>query len=311
MPTYSYCSLTLVSNILIDELYPLHVVDEGQLLFNLNHPDQQPMGLLWSHEWLSSANETFLAYCRQDSDHWLRFPGLADFRISANVEEISCVPLPEIPEKTIRHLLLDQVLPRCLAHHGRVMLHASAVHYHNGLLLFIGDSGAGKSTLAADFHRSGQPAVSDDCLWIKEGEDEIEAIPSYGGLRLWEDSLQFLFSAGEKTTGMAHYSSKKRVPLEENAMPGSEHGMPVLAVIVLSPAVDSLEVNLEKLPHRETFIAMLKQTFQLDPTDLERMTRHAQALGRIVPKLKSFRLSMPHDYALLPLARQKILEAVV
>ena len=87
--------------------------------------------------------------------------------------------------------------------------------------------------------------------------------------------------------------------------------MPVLAVVVLSPAVDSLEVKLEKLPHREAFIAMLKQTFQLNPTDLERMTRHAQALGRIVPRLRAFRLSMPHDYALLPLVRQKILEAVL
>ena len=87
--------------------------------------------------------------------------------------------------------------------------------------------------------------------------------------------------------------------------------MPVLAVIVLSPVEEGLEVKLEKLPHREAFIAMLKQTFQLNPTDLERMTRHAQALGRIVPRLRTFRLSMPHDYALLPLARQKILEAVL
>jgi hypothetical protein len=111
---------------------------------------------------------------------------------------------------------------------------------------------------------------------------------------------------------MAHYSTKKRVPLQENDKPQNRKGLPVLAVIVLSPAakVTGSEIILEPLARREAYIAILKQTFQLDLNDLERMSRHASALGRIVPRLPAYRLSMPRDYGLLPLARQKILEAV-
>jgi hypothetical protein len=302
--------MTIASDMALPEL-SISNVEREELVFTSEKRRERPAIQDWLYHWFSPSGENLLSYGQQGSYHWLSFRGLADFQISRDVREITGYPAQEIAPETIRHLLLDQVLPRCLAHQGRNMLHASAIQYKHGLLLFIGDSGAGKSTLAGNFHQAGQRAVSDDCLWIKEGEDQVVAVPTYGGLRLWEDSLRFLFSSDKKTTNMAHYSSKKRVQLEESAMPRSEHGVPVLAVIVLSPAEESREVKLEKLPHREAFIAMLKQTFQLDPTDLERMTRHVQALGRIVPRLKSFRLSMPHDYALLPLARQKILEAVL
>jgi hypothetical protein len=112
---------------------------------------------------------------------------------------------------------------------------------------------------------------------------------------------------------MAHYSMKKRVSLNENGIRESCNDIPVLAVIVLFPSSQNSisEINLDRLSNREAFIAILKQTFQLNLSDLERMTRHVQALGRIVPQVPSFRLSMPHDYDLLPLVRQRILEAVL
>jgi hypothetical protein len=281
-------------------------------MFSLESTRQQSIDYLWSHHWLSPSGDKLLSYCNQDSYHWLRFPALADFRISANVKEIFCYPPPKIPQETIRHLFLDQVLPRCLAHQGKIMFHASAVQHEQGLLLFIGDSGTGKSTLAGNFHQAGNPAISDDCLWIKENQDQIVAVPSYGGLRLWEDSLGVLFAVEQDTQSMAHYSSKKRVPLNENDLLRFGKGVPVLAVIVLSPPSDKpiSEIALDRLSHRETFIAMMKQTFQLDLSDLKRISRHMQALGRIVPRLPSFRLSMPRDYDLLPVVRQKILEKV-
>ena len=87
----------------------------------------------------------------------------------------------------------------------------------------------------------------------------------------------------------------------------------VLAVIVLSPSVQTRDskVILNRLSNREAFIAILKQSFQLNFMDLARMTRHVKALGRIIPRLPSFRLSMPHDYDVLPLVRRKILETLL
>jgi hypothetical protein len=243
----------------------------------------------------------------------LQFPNLADFQISSNTKEIICYPIPETPQETIRHLLLDQVLPRCLAHQGRIMVHASAVRLEQGLILFLGDSGVGKSTIAGNFHQAGNPMVSDDCLMLKMGKTGIKAIPTYGGLRLWEDSLEVLFPPEQEVDQVAHYSTKKRVALDEKDTLKLMKGLPVLAMFVLAPRdpASGSDITLEHLSNREAFIALMKQSFQLDVLDMKRMTRHIRALGRIVPRIPAYRLSMPHDYALLPLARRKILETIL
>jgi hypothetical protein len=312
MLAYLYCGLPVISNITIPEL-PHSANDKGGLSFTLELTHSQSKDIFHQTKWLNPNGEIVLTYCRQDDNHWLCFPWLADFRISLNTKKISCYPVPKIPEETVRHLLLDQVLPRCLAYQGKIMVHASAIQHKQGLLLFIGDSGTGKSTLAGNFHQAGNQVVSDDCVWVKEDQTSIMAVPSYGGLRLWEDSLDALFFADEDTSSMAHYSRKKRISLEGNDTNKVSNGIPVLAVIVIAPPEISSgsEVTLDRLSLREAFIAMMKQTFQLDLDDLERVRHHMQALGSIVPKLPAFRLSMPRDYDLLPIVRQKILETVL
>jgi len=279
----------------------------------LENAQLQSTTYIWSYQWPTQRGEPAISYREQDAYHWLRFPGLADFRISENTKEISCYPLPEIPQETIRHLLIDQVLPRCLAYQGKIMLHASAVRLEQGVILFIGDSGAGKSTLAGNFHQAGIPIISDDCVWVKEGQTEIVAVPSYGGLRLWEDSLGALFADEKNIHTMAHYSAKKRVSLTESDMPLCRKGVPILAMIMLSPPGDASisEVVLDRLPLREAFIVLMKQSFQLNVMDLDRIKRYTGAIGRIVSRLPAYRLSMPRNYILLPLVRQKILETVL
>lgn len=307
---YQYFGSIIESSISLPELAQADL-DTADLFFSLRKPAKQVAWQIWLHQWYSPNGETLLSYGQDGLYHWLRFPDLADFRLSTNVKEVACYPVSNVPDETIRHLLLDQVLPRCLAHQGKIMLHASAVRVEQGLLLFIGDSGAGKSTLAGNFHRAGNLAVSDDCLWVKEDEEQVVAVPGYGGLRLWGDSLDALFSGRGATGSVAHYSVKRRVYLDDKLGIDSS-SIPVLAVIMLSQPsqASSSAISLERLSHREAFIAILKQTFQLDLKDHKRMTRHARALGRMVPRLPSFRLSMPHDYNFLPQVRQTILDAV-
>jgi hypothetical protein len=311
LSTYLFSGLTIISNFVIPEL-PFSNHNKGEFLFNLESAQQQSSRAFWSHHWLSGS-EQVLSYSKQDSYHWLRFPGLADFRISDNVKEISCYPTPETTHETVRHLLLDQVLPRCMAHRGKIMLHASAVWLEEGSLLFIGESRAGKSTLAGYFHKTGQPVMSDDVIWIKANKNQILAVPSYGGLRLWEDSLSVLFNAEQSTHSMAHYSAKKRVPLGEHDFLRFGSAIPILALIVLSPPSQSSagEIRLDPLSHREAFVEIGKKSFQLYLSDPIVIRRHMQALGRIVSRVSTYRLCMPHDYDLLPAVRQKILETVM
>lgn len=308
----SYSSQVVASNINLPEL-PLVEGRPADLSFHLLEPRRQHSIALWDHHWYAPDGATSISHCRQKEHHLLRFPTLADFYVLKDASDIACHPQPDIPVDTIRHLLLDQVLPRALAHQGRLMLHASAVDLGPGLLLMIGSSGTGKSTLAGNFHQAGQSAVSDDCIWLKVGDGRFHAIPSYGGLRLWEDSMDILFSVGTETHPVAHYTSKKRVTVQGEDGLRMRDGFPVLAMLELSPPgpPSVSEITLERLTHRETFIAMLKQTFLLDVKDLGRVKEQVQFLGSLIPGLPSFRLSMPRDYELLPKVRQRILETVL
>jgi hypothetical protein len=310
--TYLYCDITLTSNTVLPDLFQTNM-GGGGLNFTLKKAREQLSDMTWSHYWYAKNGEPVLLYCKRDSYHLLRFPGMADFQISENAKKISCYPSLGLPLETLQHLLLDQILPRCLAQEGRIMLHASGVKLSQGMILFIGDSGAGKSTLAGNFHLTGFPAISDDCLWIKERNGEIVAVPTYTGLRLWDDSLEFLIPHGQASRSMAHYSRKKRVNLNEAANFHTESGLRVVAMIELIPGGQhsASKVLLERLPHREAFIKMLKQTFQLDLKDMERVKNHVRCLGRMVPRIPSFSLSIPHEYGLLPVVRQKILETVL
>ena len=192
------------------------------------------------------------------------------------------------------------------------MLHASATKLGRRVVIFLGDSGTGKSTLAGKFHQTGESVISDDCLQIKDSKTGISVIPTYPGVRLWEDSLDFLFPHQSKTETVADYSTKKRVLLEEKAGFEYRKGLPILAVFVLSHPDQAShgEVSFERLSNSEAFIALMKQSFQLDVMDVKRITHHMRAFGRIVPRLPIYRLTMQHNYDLLPLARQKILDTV-
>jgi hypothetical protein len=145
---------------------------------------------------------------------------------------------------------------------------------------------------------------------ILDDKAGMRAIPSYGGLRLWEDTRQVLFPSIRDTPPMAHYSGKKRIRISSAGVP---EAFPILAVVILSAErrdTKNQNVSLEELPRRTAFIEMMKQTFLLDVNDHQRYSQHMQALGRVILSVKSFRLQLPHDYRALPQVRRLILEQV-
>ena len=312
MPTYTYCGFTIASDIIIPELSAVKH-RRSTILFNVESARPQSPRPSWSHRWFAANGETLISYARRGRDHLLRFPALADFTISADGRRISCVPVPGLPEVTTRHLFLDQVMPRCLAHNGGVMLHASAVRTPRGMLLFVGRSQAGKSTLAGSFHQAGFPAASDDVVLVQESRRGIRAVPSYGGLRLWKDSLTFLNAQDLETRTMAHYSSKRRVPLVGQAVHSPGKAASIRAAILLASRQDRgpQEISLIRLPAREAYMELEKASFRLDIGSARTLSRHMRALGRIVSRLAVYLLSMPLDFRRLPAVRQAILGTVL
>lgn len=263
----------------------------------------------WIHCWHSDVGSLALSLGSTGDGFLLRFPGLADFDLSEEGRRIGAWPEPETNVETLRHLLLDQVLPRLLAHRGRVVLHAGAVRVDGRVIGFLGQTGFGKSTLAASFHEAGFRLLSDDGLVLTPAEGRILALPTYCSLRLWPDAVAGLFASAPALAPMAHYSSKHRVPVGEAAESASV-ALPLAALYVLAPesGSDAEPVSLTRLSPRDACVEVIRNSFQLDVTDRRRAAGLLEAASSIARYVPAFRLAFPRDFSCLPDVRAAILK---
>lgn len=268
----------------------------------------------WSHRWLSKTGVVDIFMAKTEEGFLLRFPDLADFFIPANESRIDAFPTPVTNEETLRHLILDQVLPRLIAHRGPLVLHAASVEVDGRTIAFVGPTGTGKSTIATSFHIAGYRLISDDGLILPLFENRVLALPTYPSLRLWPDTVAGLFTKMPPLEPMAHYSTKQRVMIYRNAntdrlmMP-----LPLSAIYVLSPEsasgnIDTGGISITSLSPADACMAIVGNTFQLDLTDATRVTRVLEAATKVVRQVPVFSLAYPRDFSLLPDVHEKIIK---
>ena len=149
--------------------------------------------MAWFHDWAFPNGRRWLRIGRAGHLYVVRFAGDTWFFLDPSARTIVAFPLAGIPARTVRHLLLDQVVPMLLGDAEHLVVHASAVVAPGGAVAFLGPSGSGKSTLAAALARGGCALVTDDCLVVDLERRPAHVIPTYAGLRLWPDALRALF----------------------------------------------------------------------------------------------------------------------
>jgi hypothetical protein len=264
----------------------------------------------WYHEW-QDRNTTYLRFGHLDDKHILEFPGLSVFSVSLNDMTIEYHASSHVPSESIRHLLLDQVIPRTLGQLGRLVLHASAIKLADGAgIAFLGDSGWGKSTLASSFLESGGQHISDDCLLIEKNANTLTGTNSYQGVRLLNDSAKAIFPDLPETAPVAHYSDKRRLLLTSKNMPGLPASTTLDALFLLTnPAENSADepVLIEVVRGVEEMMSLIKQTFVLDPLDKELIAKLFKTLGDFLQTgIPIYRIRYPHKHDRLQDAQQAI-----
>jgi hypothetical protein len=232
------------------------------------------------------------------------------FKVKPDLTTRTC--LVETPDGTIDtdlfHYLVDQTLPRLLAHDGRLVLHAGAVRAGGQGIAFIAPSGHGKSTLTGSFHKAGHPLISDDTLVLDVRDGRACTRPIHPGLRLLPDSLGFLFGAEEQAQAIPASRGKHRMPVTVAAPPVMDE-TPLRALFVLAHPDENDAITLTPLTPAQSCIEIIANSFAHDPADTREAKarfEQASALARFVPCL---RLTYPRDYARLPEVRQAILRA--
>lgn len=255
----------------------------------------------WQHDWLDDDGTIAISAVRMDDHYGLRFPDVAE----AWVEPSGRMALwrhPQASVESLRHVLLDQVLPRVLAQRGQLVLHGSmATTAHGRTVVILGESGMGKSTLASAFELAGGCVLTDDCVVISHNAAKPRAVPSYAGLRLWSDSLAALYPLREaQATPVAHYSSKLRLAAAGTANAQTHASLALDAILVLQKSADDEQILLTSPSPQQACMAIIGNAFQFDLGNLRhahQLLGLAAELARHVPVLS---LRYPRDYSLLP-----------
>lgn len=235
---------------------------------------------------------------RGAAGHVLRFPRLATFRVEPGARSVQAWPEPACTPDTLRHLLLDQVIPRVLAHRGALVLHAATVCLPDRrALALMGPTGAGKSTLAGGFEVYGHGLLSDDSAGVEAAADGVFAIPGYASLRLLDDAREALFPKSPSRP-MAHYSSKQR--LGASAASSGTTRLPLAALLVLAGRTDGTPA-LRRLTGAAALLALVRNAYFLDIGDAAHQARFLdQAAALLARGLPVMEFAYPRRFEALP-----------
>jgi hypothetical protein len=279
------------------------------LRFECDRRGQPRRTARWSHQWTLPNGVRWLSIARVDGEHIFRFARLADFVVSADRRSIRCDAARTTSPDTIRHLLLDQVLPALTSGGRRFGVHASAVEIAGVAVAFLGASGRGKSTLAAVLGLCGAPIVTDDCLILDLSPAGVAAVPTYPSLRLSRETARGLGAAVSRAGRVAQYTSKLRLGHGSVAGVRFRHRpLPLGRLYLLERGRRSAAPRVVPLSRRQSYIELMKFSFRFDPRDPVALLEECDRLTRLAHAVPVARLRVPSDLAALADVRATILD---
>ena len=300
---YRYAGHRLASALPLPELPSLPTTSKADFVVEVSDSTVIPATgtVAWQHNFTDSRGDHAFRCFRVGDAYGFDFPTVAQAWVTPD-NRIRLSRGFEASIESLRHVLLDQVLPRVLAQRGHAVLHGAAVRTREGrTLLMLGDSGMGKSTLAAAFACAGAEVLSDDGVLLDFAGAGVRVVPCYSGLRLWPDSLTtVLAERAAESTPMSHYNDKRR--LMQPGAGDTRHAID--AVLLLQRRSDA--IVFAPVGAQAACMALVANAFQLDLGDhgnLRRLLAHAADAVRRLPVLS---LAYPRDYALLPDVVQRI-----
>ena len=246
-----------------------------------------------------------IEFRRAGERYLLRFPGLADFSISADGCEVACAPAPRATAENIEHLWLHQAWPLARSIQGAAVFHGSCVEIRGAAVAFLGESGRGKSTLAAKFACSGCRFLCDDGLIVRCVGRVNFVAPSHPSLRLRADSRAALaLQDGERTMSQTRDSKSFLRAGETLAFCDCARE---LAAVYFIGENDVADVVFKRLTAREAMLLFMRNSFLLDVEDRALTSRHFARAATLSNQTPCFELEFARRFDQL----DHLMEAII
>ncbi|MBV1879673.1 MAG: hypothetical protein KUG79_18665 [Pseudomonadales bacterium] len=287
----------------------------------------------WIHSWQTPTTQS-ICYAKTANGNLLRFPNRADFYISNNWY-IQYRRYNGTSSSLLRHLLLDQTIPRLMGQLGKLVLHASAILTPDDrCIVFVGESGSGKSTLAAICANHGAKILTDDCLLLHPSEDGFSCQASYPSLRLttaaaamtalatqpgqWCDNTEkFRFGQANKLSSAAPNPEPGQLATSQQTnLFSTPQTYKIAGIFLLEPDKSaqpnlhqpaSADISISQTTDANSLMALLKQIFLLNPQDNAVATSQFKQLAALIRVTPMFRLQFSHNKHQLNQLHNKIL----
>lgn len=309
--TYRIFDISVSSELPLPEL-PVAGEGEAAVRIVVLKPGQaSPRGYETRHQWLDDNGVLICRSSRKNGEYMLFFPQQATFFLSQD-GVIRCMPGVDTPAALLRHLLLNQVIPRYMAHCGELLLHASAVVLPGGSsVAFLGETGRGKSTLASYCARQGAQLIDDDCVRMRFAPAGITVSGGVPTIRLYPDSLHALGYSAADFSSYVEYTDKVQQCLPRGSCdPAGGRPLHTLYLLEEPPSGKGVEmVSVAPATVHCAVMAAVGSAFVLDPSERETMARTLSAAAKILSGgLPVCHLRYPRDHSKLALVYRTLLE---
>jgi hypothetical protein len=288
---YRWASLVIDCDFPLPELPPVRGVRRPDIVVRRGTSRTHGSNGARVHEWRLPDGTRWASVAKGEGERVVRFQRFAAFAVADGGRTVRWHAPSTTRPDTLRHLLLDQVLPAVAFEHSLIGLHASAVVVSGRGVAFAGPTSRGKSTLAASFALDGHAVITDDCLMLRWTRAEPCAVPSYPSLRLWRSTAESLLGTNADLAPVAQYTSKLRIGARVPGISFRRHSVPVGKIYVIDRRAGPARI--EPLSSREAYVELLKTTFHLDPRDRVTARREVAALAAIVRGVPVARLRVP------------------
>lgn len=219
MPEYEIYGLRLRSRAAIDALVEADATGavDIDVVLGDEAPAPTPRGALQPYARTGAERTSGLVVTRDDSGSlWFAYADGTQFVVDGEARRIQGWWPPTSSRADALTYLLGPILGFALRRRGVLALHASAVVLDGRAVALLGPGGAGKSTLAASFAAAGVPVLSDDVVAVREVRGTWMAYPAYRLIRLWDESTQLLFGAGDALPLLTPNWDKRGLALDGN-----------------------------------------------------------------------------------------------
>ena len=244
----------------------------------------------------------------RDGSTYVGWEGVGQFLISPDGCRIAGRQCEQAHPESFQVYLLGQALSYALVKVGFEPLHATAIVVDEKAAILLGSSDLGKSSLAACFLAAGYRLLTDDLLILRPSSRGVIAYPGPPRIKLLPRSARRFLPEMAGGVAMNPGSSKLILPLDRDRSVRAP--VPLKAIYALLPAASRSRqpaIRIAVMPRRESFIALVKHTFNYRIVNPARLERQFEAGTQVVGIMPVKEISYPRVLARLPQVRDGIL----